>query len=119
MHFVANKDYIVIRSHMIHYLLLTSTALESSLWELSALSHHYYPAVVTLAKSIGTESETTPMHMIDDFLRHTYKSLFEQERKRSKRRKVPLAFVEPKGLFSGEDDVLAGTVRLSPTHAKY
>jgi len=89
-------------------------ALESSLWELSALAHHYYPAVVTLAKSIGTETETTPMHDIDDFLRHTYKSLFEQERKRSstkKRRKVPLTFVEPKGLF-GSNDVLSGMFSL-------
>jgi len=66
-------------------------ALESSLWELSALAHHYYHAVVTLAKSIDTETETTPMHAIDDFLRHTYMSLFEQEQKCSsikERRKV-------------------------------
>jgi len=87
-------------------------ALESSLWELSALEHHYYPAVATLARSVGTETRTTPMHDIDDFLRHSYKSLFEQERKRSqKRRKVALTFVEPKGLWS-EGDVLCGMLDL-------
>jgi hypothetical protein len=52
------------------------------------------------------------MHDIDDFLRHSYKSLFEQERKRSqKRRKVALTFVEPKGLWS-EGDVLCGMLDL-------
>jgi len=88
-------------------------ALESSLWELSALSQHYYPAVATLAKSIGTEDDKTPLLDTDDFLRHTYKSLFDQERKRGepshkkKRQKkiaTPLTFVEPKGLF--DDDIL-------------
>jgi len=88
-------------------------ALESSLWELSALSQHYYPAVATLAKSIGTEDDKTPLLDTDDFLRHTYKSLFDQERKRGeashkkKRQKkvaTPLTFVEPKSLF--EDDIL-------------
>ena len=72
--------------------------------------------MVTLAKSIGTESETTPMHDMDDFLRHTYKSLFEQERKRGqsnkKKRKVPLTFIEPTSLFGG-DDVLSGMLALS------
>ena len=53
------------------------------------------------------------MHDIDDFLRHSYKSLFEQERKRSqKRRKVALTYVEPKGLWS-EGDVLRGMLDLS------
>lgn len=92
---------------------LTLIALESCLWELSALSHHYYPPVVTLAKSIGTETATTPMHDMHDFGRHTYKSLFEQERKRTKKRqKVPLTFVEPKGLFGDKDDVLSGMLNL-------
>ena len=54
------------------------------------------------------------MHDIDDFLRHSYKSLFEQERKRSqKRRKVALTFVEPKGLWSEAGDVLCGMLDLS------
>lgn len=86
-------------------------ALESSLWELSALSQHYYPAVAALAKSVGTEDAKTPLHNMDDFLRHTYKSLFSQERKRgdgSKKRQkhlasTPLTFVKPKGLFTNND----------------
>lgn len=103
-------------------------ALESSLWELTALERHYHPAISTLAKSIGTENDkTTPLYDMEDFLVHTYKSLFEQEKKKlgsggggggtssggsggGRKRggsRVALTFVEPKGLFT-EDDVFAG-----------
>ncbi len=59
------------------------TALESSFWELNALEKHYHHAISTLAKSIGNEDDkTTPMHDMEDFLAHTYKSLFELEKKR-------------------------------------
>lgn len=85
-------------------------ALESSLWELHVLSHHYYPAVVTMAKSIGTETATTQMYHLPDFLAHTYKSLFDQERKQS-RKKVALTFQAPGSLFS-EHDILTNIVSL-------
>lgn len=52
----------------------------------------------------------TPMHDMDEFLLHTYKSLFETERKRidqKKRRAVPLTFEKPKSLFT-DGDVFAG-----------
>ena len=87
-----------------------SKAIESSLWELNALERHYHPAVAGLAKACGTEDEKALMHNLDDFLLHTYKSLFEQERKRGnnkRRNKVPLTFVKPKGLFI-EGDVFDG-----------
>jgi U3 small nucleolar RNA-associated protein 19 len=88
-------------------------ALESSLWELSSLSQHYYPAVVTMAKSIGTEDQKTLHYNINDFLRHTYKSLIDQERASKKRRKqkTALTFHSPKALFS-EQDVLFGVLDL-------
>mmetsp|Transcript_1232 Transcript_1232/g.1659 ORF Transcript_1232/g.1659 Transcript_1232/m.1659 type:complete len:164 (+) Transcript_1232:1-492(+) len=91
-----------------------SNALESSLWELHALEKHYYPAVQSLAKSIGIEdNKTTPFHNIEEFLLHTYKSLFDQERKREKKRKskTPLTFQKPKKLFT-EDDVFSGMLKL-------
>lgn len=85
-----------------------SNALQSSLWELGVLEKHYYPAVVTLAKSIGREDQlVTPLYNLEDFLAHTYQSLFDQERKRRLRKgKTPLAFIEPKSLFV-ESDVFA------------
>ena len=83
-----------------------SRALQSSLWELSVLERHYHPAVVTLAKSIGNDAESkAPRHDMEDFSNHTYKSLFDQERK--KKTKTAVTFKEPKSLFSN-DDVFSG-----------
>ena len=91
-------------------------ALESSLWELSALERHYHPAVSALAGTCGAEDERTPMHDLEEFAAHTSLSLCEQERQRGglagttggKKRKVALAFAEPKeGLFA-DDDVFGG-----------
>ena len=108
-------------------LLLLPTALESSLWELTALEKHYHPAIATLAGSIGTEDDkTTPMYDMEDFMVHTYKSLFEQEKKRLRgsvggaggpkkkggASRVSLTFVEPEGLFS-KDDVFSGFLQCS------
>ena len=113
--------------------MIKTRALESSLWELVALEKHYHPAISTLAKSVGTEDDkTTPMHDMEDFMAHTYKSLFEQEKKRlggggggsssgtggggNKKRgggtKVSLTFVKPEGLFT-KDDVFAGMFKQS------
>jgi U3 small nucleolar RNA-associated protein 19 len=95
---------------------LTQTrALESSLWELTALEKHYHHAISTVAKAVGTEDDkTTPMYDMDDFMAHTYKSLFEQEKKRlngeagdakgsKKKARVSLTFVEPDALFTKDD----------------
>jgi len=105
--------------------LIHTRALESSLWELTALEKHYHPAVSTLAKSVGTEDDkTTPMYDMEDFIVHTYKSLFEQEKKRlggsgggggGKKRggsKVSLTFVKPEGLFK-DDDVFGDVFKSS------
>ena len=88
-----------------------SHALESSLWECQVLSKHYFPAVATMALSIGREEG--PLHDMSDFLSHTYKSLFDQERKRldARKKKVPLAFSKPTALFV-EDDVFFGMVQI-------
>lgn len=89
-----------------------SNAIQSSLWELGELEHHYLPTVATLAKSIGREVETQiPLHNIDEFVCINYASLLEQERSRRKRNKTPLTFVKPKGLFS-PGDVFAGVLKI-------
>ena len=88
-----------------------SKAIESSLWELNALEKHYHPAVSSMAKGCGMEDEkTTLYHDLDQFLVHTYMSLFDQERKRGnnkRKSKIPLTFHKPKGLFT-EGDVFEG-----------
>jgi len=82
-----------------------SRAIESSLWELLALERHYHPAVSALAKVCGTEDDNTPLYDINEFLVHTFKSLFEQEMKKENKRKgqIPIAFKEPKSLFEIND----------------
>merc|ERR1719223_1396723 len=102
----------------------TCRALESSLWELNALERHYHPAVSTLAKACGMEDDkTTPYYNMDEFMIHSYKSLFEQERnkkqkKNNKNKKaIPLTFHEPKSLFitsNGQQD-LFGSILLLPS----
>jgi U3 small nucleolar RNA-associated protein 19 len=87
-----------------------SRAIESCLWELNALEQHYHPAVSSMAKGCGMEDSKTLYHDLDQFLVHTYKSLFDQERQRgnNKRKiKIPLTFHKPKGLFT-EGDIFDG-----------
>lgn len=84
-------------------------ALQSSLWELSVLENHYYAPVASLAKSIGSPAEAkAPLHNIEEFSGHTYKSLFDQERKK-RGKTTPLTFKEPGPLFT-KDDIFGGMV---------
>ena len=69
------------------------------------MEKHYHPGVAALAKVCGQEDEKSTLHDIDEFLLHTYKSLFEQESKR-RTKKTPLTFKEPKSLFL-ENDVFS------------
>mmetsp|Transcript_25900 Transcript_25900/g.56769 ORF Transcript_25900/g.56769 Transcript_25900/m.56769 type:complete len:622 (+) Transcript_25900:159-2024(+) len=86
-------------------------ALQSSLWELAVLERHYYPAVATLAKSIGrAEEDKAPLYNIEDeFANHTYASLFDQEKKK-KQTKTALTFKKPSSLFA-DDDIFFGCVQ--------
>ena len=85
-------------------------ALQSSLWELCIFENHYYPAVATLAKSIGrVEEDKTPLYNIEDFTYHTYASLFDQERKR--KTKTALTFKKPSSLFT-DDDIFFDSIHI-------
>ncbi|KAH7344510.1 CBF/Mak21 family-domain-containing protein [Rhizoctonia solani] len=81
---------------------LRTNALESSLWELVSHRDHYLSSVSTLAK-IFSEAFTKPSYALEDFLDHTYATLFETETKR-KLKKDPAVALEP-------------TVNLFPTNA--
>ncbi|OXB36595.1 hypothetical protein LQV05_004891 [Cryptococcus neoformans] len=60
---------------------LKTQALESSLWEIAALQHHYLSSVSTLAKVFG-EPFTKAEYNMEDFLDHSYNTLFETEANR-------------------------------------
>eukprot|EP00977_Amphora_coffeiformis_P021911 scaffold10056_cov164-Amphora_coffeaeformis.AAC.8 len=95
-----------------------SQAIHSSLWELQALSQHYYPAVVTLAAAVGSpEQDKAPLLDMEDLYQQSYHNLFEQERKRQRKsQKTPLTFRPPKQLFP-ESDVFASILDV-PAYAR-
>ncbi|KAJ2358130.1 Maturation and nuclear export of 40S ribosomal subunits interacting protein [Coemansia sp. RSA 2618] len=68
-------------------------ALQSSLWELESLQHHYYPNIATLAK-IFSEPFHKPQFMLEDFLDHTYATFFESDTSR-KPKKAPALETQP------------------------
>lgn len=53
---------------------LKTKALESSLWEIAALQHHYLSSVSTLAKVFG-EPFTKAEYNMEDFLDHSYNTV--------------------------------------------
>lgn len=53
-------------------------AIDSSLWELETLRHHFHPNVATLAKIVG-EQFTKRDYQLEDFLDHSYATLVEAE----------------------------------------
>ncbi|KAK2464494.1 hypothetical protein APHAL10511_003473 [Amanita phalloides] len=60
---------------------LLTQALSSSLWELYSHRVHYHSTVSTLGK-ILSEAFTKPGYVMEDFLDHTYHTLFDTEIKR-------------------------------------
>ncbi|KAG9297308.1 hypothetical protein G9A89_001997 [Geosiphon pyriformis] len=84
---------------------MKSGALNSSLWELKTLQEHYYPNVATLAK-IFEEQFSKPSYNLEDFLDHTYATIFSSEvaRKPRKNKTPALAFQKPDFLFPTQLD---------------
>lgn len=93
----------------------SSKGLNTSLWELMALERHYYPAVGTIARSLGSiEESKSPFHDMDEFSCYTYKSLFDMERK--KKTRSALTFTEPQSLF-GKNDIFS-QIMTSPNESE-
>ncbi|KAF9455526.1 CBF/Mak21 family-domain-containing protein [Collybia nuda] len=69
--------------------LLTQAHL-SSLWELMSHKTHYHSGVSTLLK-IFSEAFTKPSYAMEDFLDHTYGTLFDTEANRKIKKEPPLA----------------------------
>ncbi|KAF7722629.1 hypothetical protein EC973_002901 [Apophysomyces ossiformis] len=71
-----------------------SKALDSSLWEVQTLAQHYYANVSTMAK-IFSEQFLKPKYNLEDFLDHTYSTLFTNESERKRKKEPALAFEKP------------------------
>ncbi|CDZ97910.1 Predicted nucleolar protein involved in ribosome biogenesis [Phaffia rhodozyma] len=77
---------------------LLTRALDSSLWEIASLRTHYVSSVSSLAK-IFTEVFTKPKYGMEDFLDHTYVTMFDTEAKRKIRNDPALALPAPGVVF--------------------
>ncbi|KAF9928816.1 hypothetical protein FBU30_002087 [Linnemannia zychae] len=77
---------------------MNCNALQSSLWELQTLQNHFAPNVATLAK-IFNEQFTKPSYNLEDFLDHSYATMFQNEINKKRKGDAALAVEVPKGLF--------------------
>ncbi|KAF9306723.1 hypothetical protein BGZ74_004168 [Mortierella antarctica] len=81
-------------------------ALQSSLWEMQTLQNHFAPNVATLAK-IFNEQFTKPSYNLEDFLDHTYATMFQNEISKKRKADAALAVEAPKGLFVAASEATA------------
>ncbi|KAG0335981.1 hypothetical protein BG000_007051 [Podila horticola] len=81
-------------------------ALQSSLWEMQTLQNHFAPNVSTLAK-IFNEQFTKPSYNLEDFLDHTYATMFQNEISKKRKADAALAVEAPKGLFVAASEATA------------
>ncbi|KAF9430919.1 hypothetical protein BGZ94_002048 [Podila epigama] len=81
-------------------------ALSSSLWELETLQNHVAPNVSTLAK-IFNEQFTKPSYNLEDFLDHTYATMFQNELSKKRKADAAMAVEVPKGLFVAVSEATA------------
>ncbi|KAJ7043875.1 CBF/Mak21 family-domain-containing protein [Mycena alexandri] len=90
---------------------LLTHAIESSLWELNSHREHYLSGVSTLTK-IFSEAFTKPSYSMEDFLDHTYGTLFDADANRKIKKEPPVAVEMGKDLhlFPREEEVLGGDV---------
>ncbi|KAF9051298.1 CBF/Mak21 family-domain-containing protein [Panaeolus papilionaceus] len=72
---------------------MNTQAIDSSLWELLSHSTHYHAPVSTMTK-IFSEAFTKPNYGMEDFLDHTYNTLFETEINRKIKKEPALAMID-------------------------
>ncbi|CAH1757990.1 18946_t:CDS:10, partial [Entrophospora sp. SA101] len=82
---------------------LKSNAIDSSLWELKTLQDHYLPNVAALAK-IFQDKFTRTQYNLEDFLDHTYSTLFNSEINKKSKKIPALAFEKPSFVFPFNND---------------
>ncbi|KAJ7465318.1 CBF/Mak21 family-domain-containing protein [Mycena latifolia] len=91
---------------------LLTRAIESSLWELNSHREHYLASASTLSKIFG-EAFTKPGYAMEDFLDHTYGTLFDADadRKIKKEPAVAVDMGKQLDLFRGDEaEELGGDV---------
>ncbi|KAH0607570.1 uncharacterized protein H6S33_002604 [Morchella sextelata] len=93
---------------------MKTRAIESSLWEIEMLMAHWHPNVGTLARIIG-EQFTKEKYILEDFLDHSYASMFAAEVNKSIKKPPVVEFDIPKKIFfkpaaAADEEQLQGEV---------
>ncbi|KAK4194368.1 putative nucleolar complex protein 4 [Triangularia verruculosa] len=78
---------------------METRAIESCLWEIVQLQGHWHPNVATIAKIIS-EQFTKQAYNVEDFLDHSYGSLFEAEMGKEIKKPPVVEFMIPKRVFT-------------------
>ncbi|KAK4682611.1 Maturation and nuclear export of 40S ribosomal subunits interacting protein [Podospora pseudoanserina] len=78
---------------------METRAIESCLWEVVQLQGHWHPNVATIAKIIS-EQFTKQAYNVEDFLDHSYGSLFEAEMGKEIKKPPVVEFMIPKRVFT-------------------
>ncbi|KAI6246815.1 Nucleolar complex protein 4 [Erysiphe necator] len=79
---------------------MKTNAIDSCLWEIVMLQSHYHPNVATLAKIIS-EQFTKQSYNIEDFLDHSYNSMFEAEICKEVKKAPVVEYEIPTNIFTG------------------
>ncbi|PVF93474.1 CBF-domain-containing protein [Serendipita vermifera] len=91
---------------------LLTNAISSSLWEIQSHRTHYAPPVATMAR-IFSEPFTKPSYVQEDFLDHTYGTMFTSETKRKIAQDPALQMTFEGALFNHSEDLDANWEDLS------
>ncbi|CAK5270198.1 unnamed protein product [Mycena citricolor] len=84
----------------------STRALESSLWELASHRSHYLAGISTLSK-ILTEAFTKQSYSMEDFLDHTYGTLFDADAARKIKKEPPVALEMGKNVELFREEVVS------------
>jgi len=91
-----------------------TNAIDSSLWELASHRAHYHHSVSALTLMFENKF-TKPQYGLEDFLDHTYSTMFSTEMKGKMRGEPPLALEIPNQLFN--DPRMSPKMSLQPFDA--
>ncbi|RKP26883.1 nucleolar complex protein [Syncephalis pseudoplumigaleata] len=80
-------------------------AIDSSLWEIQALDQHYYANVATLSQ-IFSQHFNKPSYDLEDFVDHTYSTLFDAEVNRRIKKTPAIAYYSEPTLFDDASSLM-------------
>ncbi|KAI5779314.1 CBF/Mak21 family-domain-containing protein [Geopyxis carbonaria] len=84
---------------------LQTGAIDSCIWEIEMLMTHWHPNVATLCRIIK-EQFTKEQYNLEDFLDHTYGSMFDAEANKNVKKPPVVEYDIPKRIFSRPEGII-------------